>query len=108
MTFIASSFNPPPLFAMGLPVTSPEVDALITQGKLDIMIYLRRHLTGDWGHVKKVISHSNGRALKSGNYSLFSCYPVTQTRDLWIITQPQPRVTKLMLLRNAIRFQRAV
>jgi len=84
-------------FSPGRTVMTLGVDALVQQGRLNPIPYLRRHLGGDWGDLSDNDRRKNDAALKSGRDRLFSSYEVRQNLKLWIITEWNRSATTLML-----------
>ncbi|MCO8166192.1 DUF6094 domain-containing protein [Pseudomonas sp. 21LCFQ02] len=86
------------LFEPGRVVMTAAISNLVEHGALDPTIYLRRHLSGDWGELRQEDQQSNQQALRSGE-RLFSCYdtPVVDEPRLWIITEADRSVTTLLL-----------
>ncbi|BCN39499.1 hypothetical protein ALDI51_28180 [Alicycliphilus denitrificans] len=84
-------------FTPGQVVMTCGVDALVEQGRLNPIPFLRRHLSGDWGDLDDSDKRQNDAALKSGEDRLFSSYKVTLGLKLWIITEWDRSVTTLLL-----------
>ncbi|WP_321897052.1 hypothetical protein [Burkholderia cepacia] len=84
-------------FLPGQVVMTCGVDELVQQGRLNPVVYLRRHLCGDWGDLDDSDRRQNDVALKSGADRLFSAYEVTPDLKLWIITEWDRSVTTLLL-----------
>jgi len=72
------------------------VDALIHQGRLNPLPYLRRHLRADWGDLDEPDRRLNNAALQSGD-RLLSSYQIAPDLTLWIITEGDRSVTTLLL-----------
>jgi hypothetical protein len=92
--------NPPTpgqRFPLGQVVMTPGVAELAHQGRLDPLVYLRRHRCGDWGELDNGDRRQNDRALQSGQDRLFSSYEVASHLKLWIITEWDRSVTTLLL-----------
>ncbi|POP88819.1 SAM-dependent methyltransferase, partial [Pseudomonas amygdali pv. morsprunorum] len=86
------------LFELGRVVLTHSVQSLLENNSLDVMQYLRRHATGDWGEISNDDWDSNQQAL-SAEGRLFSGYDIDagdETR-LWIITEVDRSVTTIML-----------
>lgn len=85
-----------PLFPPGRLVMTEGVAHLTQEGKLFPLIYLGRHLNGDWGDIENSDRRENDAALKSGD-RLLSSYQVAPDLTLWIITEGDRSVTTLLL-----------
>lgn len=92
--FISAVFDP--RFLPGPLVCTEGIDELVRQGRLNPSLYLRRHLSGDWGDLDDVDWRRNDAALKSGEERLFSVYKLESGIELWIITEWDRSVTTLM------------
>lgn len=86
----------PPRFTLGRLIMTEGVDALIHQGRLNPLPYLRRHLRADWGDLDEPDQRRNNAALQSGD-RLLSSYPIAPDLTLWIITEADRSVTTLLL-----------
>lgn len=84
-------------FSPGHLVMTANVDALICQGRLNLVPYLSRHLIGDWGDLCPSDRRRNDAALRSGEERLFSSYQVTPVLTLLIITEWDRSVTTALL-----------
>lgn len=84
-------------FTPGQVVMTCGVDALVEQGRLNPIPFLRRHLSGDWGDLDEDDRRSNDAALASGEARLLSSYQVDPDLKLWIITEWDRSVTTLLL-----------
>lgn len=84
------------LFPLGHVVMTPGVAAL----QVDLMPYLNRHATGDWGELDDFDKRENDTAVKEG-YRLLSAYAVPigdgKTERIWIITEADRSVTTILL-----------
>lgn len=84
-------------FVTGHLVASEGVDHLVRGGRLNPILYLRRHVQGDWGDVSNAEWDQNEAALKGGAGRLFSTYRVAPDLNLWIITEADRSVTTMLL-----------
>lgn len=84
-------------FATGHLVASESVDALVREGRLNPIEYLRRHVQGDWGAVTDAEWDQNQAALTAGQGRLFSTYQVAPDLNLWIITEADRSITSMLL-----------
>jgi hypothetical protein len=83
-------------FELGKIVATPgALDALQKSGDTAI-IFLRRHVRGDWGEVDQEDQQSNERALEHGLRVLSAYRTVLGTR-LWIITEADRSLTTILL-----------
>ena len=82
------------LFSPGQIVATPGALELAEQG-VNLMIYLSRHLRGDWGILDKEDIKENNFSLKKG-YRLLSSF-TTPMGKLWIITEADRSVTTFLL-----------
>jgi hypothetical protein len=85
-----------PRFQAGHLVMTPGVQRLIEDGKLDLMSYLRRHLSGDWGDLSDADRRANEDALRHGD-QLLSVYRVSPDVKLYIITEADREATTALL-----------
>lgn len=86
----------PPRFTLGRLIMTEGVDALIHQGRLNPLPYLRRHVRADWGDLCEADRRQNNAALQAGD-RLLSSYPIAPDLTLWIITESDRSVTTLLL-----------
>ena len=63
---------------------------------VDLLLYLRRHASGDWGELDAHDRAANERALKDSS-RVFSAYEVPTGDRLWIITEADRSVTTFLL-----------
>ncbi|WP_353622000.1 hypothetical protein [Acinetobacter sp. R933-2] len=69
------------LFALGQVVSTPHALALATQRQIDLMYFLYRHQTGDWGDLCEEDRASNEEALVTGA-RILSSYQIGQEKNL--------------------------
>jgi len=84
-------------FSLGRVVMTVGVNALIRQGQLNPIVYLHRHLAGDWGDLSESDKRQNNAAVRSGQDRILSAYQVASGLQLWIITEGDRSVTTLLL-----------
>lgn len=84
------------LFEQGRLVITAEVCSLFLQERLEPLLYLRRHLQGDWGNVSKATQNFNFDAVR-GERQLFSAYQVDDEIDLFVITAADRSTTTILL-----------
>jgi len=81
------------------PVLFSSGEILATPGALglgvDLMPYLFRHLTGDWGDLDAVDRQQNEQAVKDGS-RIMSAYE-TPAGKLWIVSEADRSATTLLL-----------
>ena len=82
---------PKPLFEPGRLTATPGALAL----GLDLLAYLKRHLTGDWGDVGSHDRRENQFALQR-SLRIFSAYDTPAGR-LWVITEADRSATTFLL-----------
>ena len=82
------------LFPTGQIVATPGAMDLAEQG-IDLLAYLLRHASGDWGELCPEDKAENDFSLQEG-YRLLSSYE-TPSGKLWIITEADRSVTTFLL-----------
>ena len=85
-----------PLFQPGQIVATPGALDLLEEAKRTPQEFLSRHLRGDWGDLCQEDERENEFSLKHG-FRLMSCYQITATENLWVITEADRSVTTLLL-----------
>ena len=85
-----------PRFQAGRLLMTPGVSALVDTGKLDLMNYLSRHLSGDWGDLSDSDRRANDHAVRDGD-RLLSSYQVTPDLKIWIVTEANREATTALL-----------
>jgi hypothetical protein len=85
-----------PLFSPGQIVATPGALALLEKAQKSPAEFLLRHLRGDWGDLCQDDKAENELSLRHG-LRLLSNYPVTDTANLWIITEADRSVTTVLL-----------
>ena len=86
-----------PLFAPGSLQLSEKVHWLASKGLIDPLLYVQRHVRGDWGDLDEADRRQNDAALASGEDRLFSSYQVDRDLKLWVITEWDRSVTTMLL-----------
>lgn len=85
-----------PLFLLGEVVATPgAVEALETHNILPLQL-LQRHVTGDWGDVCEEDAKSNTDAVEHGD-RILSSYVIGTSTKVWVITEWDRSVTRLLL-----------
>ena len=82
------------LFPPGQLVATPGALELAEQG-IDLLVYLQRHLKGDWGDLCPEDKAENNFSLTHG-FRLLSSYS-TPCGTLWIITEADRSTTTFLL-----------
>ena len=85
-----------PRFQAGRLLMTPGIRKLVEDGKLNLLPYLRRHLTADWGDLSESDRRANDVALRERD-QLLSSYQVTPDVKLWIITEADRQATTALL-----------
>jgi len=76
-------------------ITANILDLIEREG-IDIAALILRHLTGDWGDMDRHDRAHNDHALLTGA-RLLSAYRVSDTKTVWIITEPGRAETTVLL-----------
>ena len=82
------------LFKHGQIVATPGALSLEDQG-VNLLLYLHRHLSGDWGDLDDEDKAENDFSIEHG-FRILSSYN-TQEGRLWIITEADRSVTTFLL-----------
>ena len=83
-------------FEPGQIVATPgALEALRASGG-DPLVYLIRHITGDWGEVNEHDSFENELSLQNG-WRILSCYRLSSGVRIWLITEADRSVTTFLL-----------
>lgn len=85
-----------PLFPLGILVCTSGVDQLVQEGLLDPLVYVFRHLSGDWGDMDEDDIASNASAIELGR-RIVSSYQIVPSIKIWIITEGDRSVTTILL-----------
>jgi hypothetical protein len=81
--------------SLGKVLATPAALKLLSEAGEDVVGYLTRHATGDWGELCAFDRRQNELALRDG-YRVFSSYDVSAER-IWIITEADRSVTTILL-----------
>ena len=73
-------------FQLGQVVATPGALRAIEESGQTPLVFLARHMTGDWGEVNQEDCQLNNQALIDGS-RLLSAYKTTKGTKLWIITE---------------------
>ena len=83
-------------FPLGRIVATPGALAALEEAGESPGIFLKRHVTGDWGEVDQHDKQENEFSVAHG-FRLLSAYPVTNGTKLWIITEADRSATTILL-----------
>ena len=83
-------------FPVGQIVATPGALAALEEAADNPALFLRRHVTGDWGEVDEHDRHENEFSVEHG-FRLLSAYTLSNGIKLWIITEADRSATTLLL-----------
>ena len=83
-------------FALGQLVATPGAIAAMREAGQSPVVFLRRHIRGDWGDVCKEDWRLNDEAVENGT-RLLSAYETFHGVKLWVITEADRSSTCLLL-----------
>ena len=83
-------------FPPGRIVATPGALAALEEAGESPGIFLKRHLTGDWGEVDDHDRRENELSVVQG-FRLLSAYTLSNGTKLWIITEADRSATTLLL-----------
>jgi hypothetical protein len=83
-------------FAVGQIVATPGALAALEDAADNPALFLRRHVTGDWGEVDEHDRHQNEFSVEHG-FRLLSSYTLSNGTRIWIITEADRSATTLLL-----------
>lgn len=86
--------NPQARFTLGRTVATPGALAVLTHE--EVLIALKRHVTGDWGELDPEDQAENELSLREG-FRLLSAYRSAGGVRFWIITEADRSVTTVLL-----------
>ena len=84
------------LFSPGAVVATPTALEAFEAAKEDPSVYLRRHLSGDWGEMDEFDKQQNEDAL-TDSARVFSAYVLGNGTRIWLITESDRSSTCLLL-----------
>lgn len=85
-----------PLFPLGRVLSTPGALTACEEARVDPRLYLRRHVTGDWGDLGDEDKAANDTALTTGS-RILSAYTLSTDERLWIITEADRASTTMLL-----------
>lgn len=88
--------TPQPLFDLGHVTATPGALAALVESGESPLLYLQRHVLGDWRAMDAADQQENQRAVREGCLIL-SAYALRNGRRLWIITEWDRSATTLLL-----------
>ena len=83
-------------FPLGRVVATPGALQALEESGESPGVFLKRHLTGDWGEVDDHDRRENELSVVQG-FRLLSAYTLSNGTKLWIITEADRRATTLLL-----------
>ena len=83
-------------FPVGQIVATPGALAALEEAADNPALFLRRHVTGDWGEVDEHDRNENEFSVEHG-FRLLSAYTLSNGTKLWIITEADRSATTLLL-----------
>jgi hypothetical protein len=83
-------------FDMGLVYATNGALAAFEKTDESSLVYLMRHVSGDWGDVSEDDRRSNAFALDNG-LRLFSAFHLADGTKLWVITEADRSMTTMLL-----------
>jgi len=90
------AFRTAKLFPLGDVVATPAALAALEKAGQPPLLFVMRHLRGDWGDVDPEDWQANDEALESGE-RLLSAYRTSLGDRIWIITERDRSATTLLL-----------
>jgi len=96
VVMVAPVNSVPPKFDLGRLVATPGALAALERSAESPMIFLARHVGGDWGDLDEHDRAANERALSEGE-RIFSSYKTGAGEKVWVITEWDRSVTTLLL-----------
>lgn len=88
--------EPSPLFSLGQVVGTPGALAALNEAGDEPNLFLRRHVTGDWGNVPEEDKQENAFSLEKG-FRILSAYELSTGTKIWVITEADRSVTTVLL-----------
>lgn len=85
-----------PKFTLGKCVMTPGAQEALAAASQDPLVFLTKHVCGDWGLLDAEDAEANEAALKDG-LRLLSVYETRLGTRLWVITEHDRSVTTILL-----------
>ncbi len=85
-----------PLFPLGQVLATPSALELLKRHQPPPLLFIQRHVVGDWGDICAEDQKVNADALQYGSRPM-SVYAITPTEKLWVITEADRSCTTLLL-----------
>jgi hypothetical protein len=83
-------------FPLGKMVATPGALAALNEAGQGPLVFLSRHVVGDWGDCGAEDSAANDRALQDGS-RIFSVYHTAKGTKIWVITEADRASTCILL-----------
>ena len=83
-------------FPLGRIVATPGALQALEEAKESPGIFLKRHVTGDWGELDEEDRRANEESIVHG-FRLLSAYTLSNGTRIWIITEADRSSTTLLL-----------
>jgi hypothetical protein len=87
---------PKELFVLGHIIGTPAAIAAASACKDELLVYLFRHVRGDWGSLSAEDNAANERAVTEGT-RILSAYHLKNGTKIWIITEADRSATTVLL-----------
>ena len=85
-----------PLFSLGHLVATPGALEALAEAGQEPILFLKRHITGDWGDCDAEDAAANDLALKD-DARIFSVYHTAKGTKIWVITEADRSSTCILL-----------
>lgn len=84
-----------PLFSLGDLYMTPGARGVLIESSQSPMVFLQRHIIGDWGDLCDEDKHLNDESVQIGS-RIFSAYIAKNRAKLWIITEADRTSTTIL------------
>jgi hypothetical protein len=81
---------------LGSVIVTPKASQALNESGQSPDEFLARHESGDWGEVGSADWKENELSLCKG-FQVFSIYKLSNSEEIWIITQPDRSATTILL-----------
>ena len=88
--------DPQPLFELGQIVGTPGALEALLQAQQHPVLFLSRHVTGDWGDIPDEDKDENEFSVARG-FRILSAYTLETGVKIWVITEHDRSVTTILL-----------